>query len=580
MLVKNFNRIGSALSAAGLLLLAACGGGGGGGGGGATESAATTSSSSASSVSNSAASASSASSAGSSSSIATVSASLAVACDRSTDANCAATSATQYAGSGIGVWSATGGSNAAKLSVNLSGVSGKTVTLIWTNTSTAAQSGIASTANVVAGDSSAAARLREIQSATQATTDATLDASRSGRLAGVMASSVPTVSAAYVAGDSRSWYEVINATTLTTTLRKQVSLSTGQMLNIWVPDSEWTTSSASYKVTQSQVDALAAKFARTGTGIFDIATTVAGAPWGATGSSALIASAQDVNIVVTNFVSDNTAGGLVGYFYELNNYTKGTGVFANSNEALVFFIDSETLASSSASAQDLMASVLAHEFTHMINFYQRKVLKGVRFETWLEEVSAMMMEDIVNPQIVTSYNDIRDSRLPGWLASGINNCSLTVYNDSTSDSCFSYSIGGAYGAYLLRQYGLGFYQSLLQGTSSSAVTALDTAIKASDSTASFATSVKRWGAAIALLDASVLPTGYGYPAKAVTVGSNSWSLPALSGPSDASVRKISSSLPGSLKAYAHAAQTFSASGSTFTRTVTIPANTTLTVVVN
>jgi hypothetical protein len=247
---------------------------------------------------------------------------------------------------------------------------------------------------------------------------------------------------------------------------------------------------------------------------------------------------------------------------------------------LVFFIDSETLASSSASAQDLMASVLAHEFTHMINFYQRTVLKGVRFETWLEEVSAMMMEDIVNPQIVTNYNDIRDSRLPGWLASGINNCSLTAYVESTSSSCFSYSIGGAYGAYLLRQYGLSFYQSLLQGTSASAVTALDTAIKASDSTSSFAASVKRWGAAIALLDASVLPTGYGYPARAITVGSNSWNLPALSGPTYASVRKISSTLPSSLNAYAHAAQTFSASGSSFTRTVIIPANTTLTVVVN
>lgn len=390
------------------------------------------------------------------------------------------------------------------------------------------------------------------------------------------------MSASYTVGSStRSWYEAVNATAIATTLRQQASLSNGQNLNIWVADSEWTTSGTSYKVTQTQVDNLASKFATAGTGIFDLATTVAGVPWGSTGKTNLISSAQDVNIVVTNFVSDSSPGGLLGYFYQLNNFLKTSGSsYTNSNEALVFFIDSETLASSAQKYQDLMVSVLAHEFTHMINFYQRAVLNGVWFDTWLEETSAMMMEDLLNPQIITTYNDIRDSRMPGWFGGGINNCSLTTYDDTTTDACFSYNIGGAYGAYLLRQYGVDFYKTLLASTATSSVTALDTAIKASDSTASFTTSVKRWGAAIALLDASVLPTAYGYPAKSVTVGTSSWTLPAYSGPSFSSYRKISSSLPSSLKAYAHAAQTFSASSSSFTRTVTIPANTTLTVVVN
>lgn len=505
-----------------------------------------------------------------------------MACTSASDSNCAAISASQYGGSGIGVWSASASSSAATLSVSLSGVSGKTVTLIWTNTSSSAQSGITSTASVIDGDSSAAERLRVIQTAGRAAIRETLANPPAASLSGLVSASVSTPSASYTVGSStRSWYEAVNATTLATTLRQQASLSNGQSLNIWVADSEWTTSGTSYKVTQTQVDNLASKFATSSTGIFDLATSIAGAPWGSTQYSNLISTSQDINIVVTNFESDSTAGGLLGYFYGLNNFLKTTGSsYTNSNEALVFFIDSETLASSSQRYQDLMVSTLAHEFTHMINFYQREVLNGVAFDTWLEEVSAMMMEDILNPQIVSTYNDIRDSRLPGWFASGINNCSLTTYNDSTTDSCFSYSIGGAYGAYLLRQYGIDFYKTLLQSTSSNSITALDAAIKASDSSASFATSVKRWGAAIALLDSSVLPSGYGYPAKTVTVGSSSWTLPAFSGSSFSSYRKISSSLPSSLKAYAHAAQTFSASGSSFSRTVSIPANTTLTVVVN
>ncbi|WP_170942983.1 M30 family zinc metallopeptidase [Candidatus Dactylopiibacterium carminicum] len=389
------------------------------------------------------------------------------------------------------------------------------------------------------------------------------------------------IQASYTVGSStRSWYDAVTGTTLSTVLRQQAGLSNGQNLNVWVQNSAWTATGASNKVTQTLVDLVSSEFANSGTGIFDLATSVAGQPWGTTGNANLISSSQDIHIVVTNFTNDNTASSVLGYFYAANNFLKTTSGMGNSNEALVFFIDAQSLASAATMYQDIMVSTLAHEFTHMINFYQREVLKGSSygFDTWLEEASAMMMEDLLNPLIITSFNDIRDSRIPGWLAAGINNCSLNVY-DANSSTCFSYNIGAAYGAYLLRQYGVGFYKTLLQSDNTDSLTALEKSIAASDSSAGFLSSLPRWGASIALLDSSLLPTGFGYPARSVSVNGNSYTVPALNGPDYASDRKLSS-LPNSLKAYAHAAQSYSASGSTFSRTVSIPANTVLTVVVN
>lgn len=550
-------RIGGWIALGGFGLLAGCGGGGGGGGGSSGDVAAPAPAPAP----------------------APQGLTLAAACNRGSDANCAALDARTYSGSGIGIWTASAGTSAAALNFTVDNTAGKTVTLVWTNTSGSSQSGTGSVADVIAGDSAdAAARL---QAALARDREKVREAfANPAQLAAHMNFS-SGIHAAYVAGTTtRSWHETINNKDIATTLRKQVPLSNGQNLNIWVQDSEWTSTGESNKVDQARVDTLASEFAAAGSGIFDLATAIAGKPWGATKYGNVIGEAQDINIVAANITADGKAGGLVGYFNSLNNVLKATGPkYANSNEALMFVIDTETLASSQKYYQDEMVSVLEHEFTHMINFYQRYVLNRVEFDTWLEEVSAMMMQSLLDPVILSGFDDVRDSRMPGWYASGINNCSLTAYTSSTASGCFSYSIGASYGAYLLRQYGLEFYQRLLKSTEPDSIAALDASIRASDPAASFATSVARWGAAIALLDSSKLPAGFGYPARGVSVGGQSWTLPAFNGPDYATVRKIAPTLPTTLNAYAHAAQTFAAGGG-FSRKLAIPANTTLTVVVN
>lgn len=126
------------LTIASLCLLTACGGGGGGGGG---SDPVTPPASSASSV-----------------------ALLQAACS---GAPCAAVNDTDYSGTGIGVWATSASASGRIGSFTLNNVSGKNVTLIWSNTDTVARSGLLSTASVVEGNSSAATRLREAMATTE-----------------------------------------------------------------------------------------------------------------------------------------------------------------------------------------------------------------------------------------------------------------------------------------------------------------------------------------------------------------------------------------------------------------------------
>lgn len=504
---------------------------------------------------------------------------LSAACNATTDANCGTVSASKYAGKGIGIWSTNATTSELSSTLSLSGVKGKTVTLIWTNTSPDMKAGPSSGgpgASVVKGKSGAG-HLHEILEAEMAQIRKTMANPPSLPEATVRASAVKEN---YVIGtSSRKWYDAQTEATVRTTLRRVASLGNGQNLNIWVQDSEWTSSGEANKVSQAMIERLASKFATNDNSIFRLVTAIAGQPWGPTRYRNLIAADQDINIIVTNFEPDGLSGGVVGYFRGMNNILRASGdEYKTSNEALAFFVDSETLASNRSEDQDTIISVLAHEFTHMINFYQRFIRNGVDFDNWLEEISAMTMEDIVNPQIVSNFNDTLAMRFPGWLANGLNNCSLIEYQES--GNCFSYDIGATYGAFLLRQYGLDFYKTLLTSNEHDSITALDKAIKASDSSSSFANSVQRWGAAIALLDSNMLPKGYGYPSRTVSVGAYTWTIPAINGPDYANYRRISPMLPHQLKAYAHAAQSFTQNHTTFTRKVKIPAGTALTVVVN
>jgi hypothetical protein len=116
------------------------------------------------------------------------------------------------------------------------------------------------------------------------------------------------------------------------------------------------------------------------------------------------------------------------------------------------------------------------------------VVKGPKysFDEWLEEASAMMMEDFASLSIDANYNAIRDVRFPDYIGykAGSYNCALTTWTPFAA-SCDSYSVSGSLGGFLNRQLGLDFYKNLLTDTSSNSVAVLDSAIRSVQPESSF-----------------------------------------------------------------------------------------------
>lgn len=220
---------------------------------------------------------------------------------------------------------------------------------------------------------------------------------------------------------------------------------------------------------------------------------------------------QDIHVVVLNVPPSSK---WAGYFFGGNNLLKSSS--PNSNEALALFIN----ASQMKMDLNFVMSTLLHEATHMVNFYQRSITKGVVHDTWLEETSAMMTEDIVAPAVLGGYNKVLSYRLPIYAASGGN---VSYINWPTlADASAHYAMGGGFGAFLNRRYGLAIYQQLASGCSdaqadsaSAALTSyacLDGLIKANGG-AGFSDEFARFGATVfGQFPATDMPAGYGLPA--------------------------------------------------------------------
>jgi len=560
-----------ALMAAAAGTLAACGGGGGG----SSSPAQSTPQSTAASIT------------------------LAPACS---GANCGALGNT-YAGSGVGVWQATNtGGSAGTVAVSIAGLTGQNVTLIYTNQGTAAQpmpsvslssvtplgtgttttgtspntgaSGNLTTAAVKNDDVNAAFDRRLSDFNAHA-----LDGYASGagplKTQGASNNTVLRPQSVASVGAQRSWNHQQpdgTAVVISATLHQQVTATDGRIVNLWVEDSEYGTS----KISDGIISTLSSKFASGSQSVYTLATSLVGQPWGSYSSSAsLIDPNEALDIVVLNIQPDGQPYGRVGYFWARNNFT--TSAQPLSNQSLSLYVDSETIYLGGTDGLNTVISTLGHEFTHMANFYQRGVLHGSQamYSTWLEEMTAMTMEDVLSSQIDPSFNNVRDSRFPAWLQSAYD-CSLTAFDPSLSSSCPGYPISGSLGGFLLRQYGIAYYTNLLQNFSSTdSATVLSNAIQAAGG-AGLGDAVSHWGTAAALLPAPGSPTGFAYPART----DSGFSIPALNGPNYSGQRTMPSAVPATLQGFGQFPVARGTKAGTYSETITVPAYSTVSVIVN
>lgn len=458
---------------------------------------------------------------------------------------CSAVSPTKYSGSGIGIWRYRNTSTAdAVIDIDIDGVDpGQSVFALFSNggqTATkqtpqfpAPDSALQISASPVPGRRVDAllAKLLKARRARDAVHDTmlrqNLDISRKivqfkasmkdFRIEGSPAPNSRSVVSLSVEGTTRTWIDNFSSppTSYTAAVEKTCPLVGGRRAVFWIGSKGTSPPSNTDPKIKKQIDALGVLgTAFCGSvGGYQKLVDLIGDPWGASAANyaGFIQDAPstrlDVNIVVLNVPAETKWG---GYFSAANNYFKKS--YPTSNEALAFFANATTLTEN----LPYMLSTLIHEMTHMINFYQRTVVRGQVHGAWLEETSAMMSEDIIAPGIQPPphYNNIASDRIPGYLDSG----GAVSYIGWPLLSVPHYSLGGSFGAFINRRFGISIFKSLVASCSDkddqSSYTCLDKILRDLGSPG-MDDEFARFGATVfAGLDSKGSPPGFGYPSLA------------------------------------------------------------------
>jgi hypothetical protein len=214
----------------------------------------------------------------------------------------------------------------------------------------------------------------------------------------------------------------------------------------------------------------------------------------------------DVHIVIADL--HNAALG--GYFWQCNNFRKGyvPPGCPGSNEALVVFVNAAPKFD-----QSWAASTILHELTHLVNFYQRSLIQDSPYDTWLEEMSAMMSEDLITPVVTEDENFPTPT---GFIQPYVKDAGgVSLINWGYLGSAF-YDLGGSLGAFLNRRYGTAVYTDMVRCSGFTAMTGhecVDSIIRARGGTG-LEDEFARLGATLyGLLPVTGTPEGFGFPAR-------------------------------------------------------------------
>ncbi|TAN32139.1 peptidase M30, partial [Patescibacteria group bacterium] len=175
----------------------------------------------------------------------------------------------------------------------------------------------------------------------------------------------------------------------------------------------------------------------------------------------------------------------------------------------------------------IVFSTLAHEFQHMVQFYQKQVLRGggsnaTGTDTWINEMCSMLMEDLVSssdklnvegPRGVSSTDGTAGSagntlgRIPGFNASS--NVSLAV--TGSSFGLTQYSVAYAFGSWLIRNYGgPALLTRIVQSAQTDYTAVVNAAAAYSGRTETMEGLLQKWAASVLISDNTSAPFGYRY----------------------------------------------------------------------
>ncbi len=316
--------------------------------------------------------------------------------------------------------------------------------------------------------------------------------------------------------------------TTTATARKVIPDVTtnfgSKTLNIWVSDDSFDSGSGCSKskcVTQTMVNQLAETFLMSGldNDVYDWVTNIYEEEWGSAAQakySALIPENDAITILLTDIDADNSPnGGVIGFFWSKDNFIRSTEI-SGSNERVMFYADAVMFANGKGLSWDIndfwpkeMVSTLAHEFQHMIHFYQKNVLLDADTDTWINEMLSESTEDLIATKIQhigprgVDYLDgsagepgNTNGRYP--LFNENNTLPLTAWNNQLKD----YSKVNAFGAYLIRNYGgAQLLHDIMHNTYIDEQAVVDAVNKSAEGSGkTFKNLLSEWGTAVMLSD--------------------------------------------------------------------------------
>ena len=360
--------------------------------------------------------------------------------------------------------------------------------------------------------------------------------SRGGGTTG-LASMSPALDAPGLSG---VFYDNSIYATIDATCRAVVPNGAGMTLSVWVEDSEWddVLPTDDMKINQDMVDFLAATFLKTGDNndIYDWLTAIYGDEWGLHGYDNLIPDQNNITILLYNIGSDG-AGGVVGYFWAKDNFTAESIPY--SNERVMFYLDSQSLGKREGITWEEsdewpleIVSTLAHEFQHMIHFYQRDILQGTTTQVWLNELMSMVSEDLVAKKLYDEFKAVleyevdiagprgvppstnaesgdaggpgnSDGRLPYFNATPTTGLSYWPLGSTNPQVVLPhYAVSYAFGAYISRVYGGADLLAAMMNSGSSD----EVALMESATGEQFATLLAEWGVSVLLSEDTAAPS--------------------------------------------------------------------------
>jgi len=297
------------------------------------------------------------------------------------------------------------------------------------------------------------------------------------------------------------------------TVRKVV-IEHGKTLVLWVANDCWhdTGSGKDHYIDDALANDMANAFLLSGDNndIYEWITGIFGDEWGSEHSfNNIIGVTNEIHILLYDIDNDNSInGGTLGFFHPRDTFK--TSSDSKSNERIMFYMDSVLFATSDYWKSELI-STLAHEFQHIIHWYQKEVVLDTPSDTWLNEMCSLVAEDFVadklevdgprgvkveNGDYTARLANNTEGRLP--LFNYWNDAPLTTWL-ADDEALRSYSIAYAFGAYLARNHGgAQLFRNIVQNNYGD-----HRAIGNAISGYTFTDLLREWGASVVLSDKTV-----------------------------------------------------------------------------